>query len=525
MNITSQFFLLHYRGQGSLNLMAVPTSFQNDTILIADYNNFIQGISTIYGSQDSAGTIPVFWTEISGYNRIPSPDSTLTALESDKSYYVITLNDNVLPLSVPAVSGYITGSSETISANPSPIISFPRTDKLSADITLSGLNNNRAYFSTSISGLIPKETYKYTFEGVRSNWPSYISPSSGIIRPSKNTVDIESVLTFCASSGGCDSYGGLLSYDLDTSANYQKNNYFSILSLAIEPISYTGTDPVNEQLTVRCNDCLPQPPDLPTISMPQSSSTSGNGSDILLTGINNNYCYLSPRISGLIPGETYTYTVNSLAGNWPVVLYPNSGTLRPTKSFSDIEIVASFCASTGTCPSGTAGLSSNYTLAQDFNRAYAHNNYFTLLNVTIQQNNYPFSKVTSDQISIRCSNCLPSNAILMSYPDISFSNGSKVEYPTGCCSGSKPISVSVANAVPGDRYEYSFVSPTNKISFSPSTGVAYFGSNGQGNINTIMTTSLSLDDQYVINFSLNNTIYDIPTIDFMTVKCGSGCSL
>jgi len=523
MNITSQFFLLHYIGHDALDLMGLPTSFANDIQLSSDYYSFINGISTIYGSQNSEGSIPVFWTELSGYNRLPSPDSTLRSLMPDQNYYIISLNNNVLPITVPPVNGYLQGTADPASTRPSPTIIFPNYDKLSADIILDGRNNNYAYFSTTISGLIPKETYKYVFTGVDSNWPSFISPVSGLLKPSKTSVDIESVLTFCSTSGGCGSQDGLLSYSLDTSASYQKNNYFSILSLAVEPVSYTGTQPVSEQLTVRCRDCLPQPPSLPVITMPLSSSSNGNGSDITLTGINNNYCYLSPRISGLIPGERYTYTVDSVAGNWPVVIYPSSGSINPTKDYSDIEIVAAFCASTGTCPSGTDGLSS-YKLASDFSRAYAHNNYFTLLNVTVHQDSYPYSTIKSDQISIRCSNCLPSNAVLLSYPNISFPTA-YLEYGLSCCSGSKSLVVSVANAVPGDRYVYSFNAPTNKITFSPSSGIAYFGSNGAGNLNTIMTTSLSDGDQYVIQCSLNNTIYDIPTNDFLTIKCGSGCNI
>ena len=529
MNITSQFFLLHYIGHDPLDLMHVPASFANDIQLSSDYYSFINGISTIYGSQNSEGSVPVFWTELSGYNRLPSPDSTLRALMPDQNYYVISLNNNVLPLTVPPVNGYLQGTADPNATRPSPTIVFPNYDKLSADIILDGKNNNYAYFSTTVSGLIPRETYKYTFSGIDSNWPAIISPISGLIKPSKTSVDIESVLTFCSTSGGCDTYNGILPYSLDTSANYQKNNYFSILSLNIEPVSYTGTDPVSEQLTIRCRDCLPQPPSLPVISMPLSSASSGNGSDITLTGINNNYCYLSPRISGLIPGESYTYTVDSLAGNWPIVIYPSSGIIKPTKDFSDIEVVAAFCASTGTCPPGTPGLSSSYVLASDFSRAYAHNNYFALLNVTVQQNNYPFSKITSDQISVRCSNCLPSNAVLLSYPNITFMSGaastSNMVFGVSCCSGSKPMVVNVTNAVPGDRYVYNFESPTNKITFSPSSGVTYFGSNGAGNINTIMNTSLADGDQFVINCSLNNTIYDIPTIDFLTIKCGSGCNI
>jgi len=509
----------------------MPTSFENDIQLSSNYYNFINSVSTIYGSQNAEGAIPLFWTELSGYTRIPSPDSTLKYLTPDKSYYVISLSDNVLPLAVPPVSGYLVGTADPDNGRPSPIIIFPTGDKLSADITLDGKNNNYAYFSTTISGLIPKETYKYVFTGIDSNWPSFINPVSGIIKPSKTVVDIESVLTFCSASGACDSYEGLFPYSLDTSVDYQKNNYFSILSLNIEPVSYTGTDFVSEQLTVRCKDCLPQPPNLqlPVINMPLSSSSSGNGSDITLTGINNNYCYLSPRISGIIPGETYTYTVNSSAGNWPTVIYPSSGIIKSTKDFSDIEVVVAFCASTGTCPSGTPGLSSSYTLASDFNRAYAHNNYFTLLNVTVQQNDYPYSKITSDQISIRCSNCLPSNAVLLNYPNITFMSGvastSNMVFGVSCCSGSKPMVVNVTDAVPGDRYVYKFESPTNKITFSPTSGVTYFGSNGVGNINTIMNTSLADGDQFVISCALNNTIYDIPTIDFLTIKCGSGCNI
>ena len=76
MNITSQFFLTHYIGSESLNLMSMPLQFNNDVKLKAEYNRFLEGINTIYGSQKSNGTIPVFWTMYSGNKYVPNPDST-----------------------------------------------------------------------------------------------------------------------------------------------------------------------------------------------------------------------------------------------------------------------------------------------------------------------------------------------------------------------------------------------------------------------------------------------------------------
>ena len=47
MNITSQFFLTYYTGQESLSLISMPAELSVDKQKAAQYNRFIDSISTI----------------------------------------------------------------------------------------------------------------------------------------------------------------------------------------------------------------------------------------------------------------------------------------------------------------------------------------------------------------------------------------------------------------------------------------------------------------------------------------------
>jgi len=403
MNINSQFSITNYTGKEPLDLMAKPTSITG-VVETAEYNRFIEAISTIYASQNSTGNIPIFWTtrnsvvDSAGHVKsvyIPSAESTLKTLRPAEAYYFIVKDSSYLPLKIPKISGTAPGFSDGDSGTRynSPIIINPSA------IILTPNEGNVHTFSVAIDKLQPQETYKYEFKAVSSNWPTVINSISGIIKPSEPQTSIDATLTFCVSTGVCVSgSAGLVDYTLDngqTGSAYNKSlyNLHTTIQLSIEPISYEGPEILGKQFTALCEDCLPElmvhiPPD-----------------PITLSG-KNNYCQdIISIVSGLIPNHTYNYEFSSVIGNWPAVITPPTGTFKASKKTTEIRSRLAFCPSTILCTGGTPGL-----LDYDLNSyQYLFDNScgkFVTLELSVNTEDETTQQGISDRLTVYCQDCL-----------------------------------------------------------------------------------------------------------------------
>ena len=403
MNINSQFCITNYTGKEPLDLMAKPASITG-VAEIADYNRFIEAISTIYGNQNSTGNIPTFWTTRNSssdsaghikYVYVPSAESSLKTLQSTEAYYFIIRDNSYLPLKIPTVSGTVPGFvdydgtqqySLPVIVNPSSIILGPN-------------QGNVHTFSVSIDKLEPQETYKYEFKAVSSNWPTVINSISGIIKPSEPQTSIDATLTFCVSTGVCVSGSeGLIDYTLDngqTGSAYNKSMYnlHTTIQLSVEPISYDGPEILGKQFTALCEDCLPEL----TVNVPTAPIT--------LAG-KNNYCQdIIATVSGLIPNHTYNYEFSSVIGNWPAVITPPTGTFKASKKTTEIRSRLAFCPSTILCTGGTPGL-----LDYDLNSyQYLFDNTcgkFVTLELSVNTEDETTQQGISDRLTIYCQDCL-----------------------------------------------------------------------------------------------------------------------
>lgn len=399
MNINSQFYIANYTGKEPLDLMSIPTSFE-DPAQISDYNRFIEAISTIYASQNATGGIPVFWTvrntssDQIGNNRYvytPSQQSTLTSLEPRESYYFIVRDASYIPLRVPVVGGSLPGFAES---NELPIVIPP-----SATVVLTSTDSNKHSFSVKLDKLQPYETYKYNISSAFSNWPVIVTPVSGYIKPSEPTSSIDLSVTFCTSTGVCPSGTvGLLDYTLNNngqciSQNVAPTTLNTTLQVEVTPVSYSGLEILSKQFSVQCENCLPKVkvnlPDIP----------------VTLNG-KNNYCYdIIATLDDLVPYQEYSYEFRSTTANWPSVVTPISGVFKSSKTTGTIRSRLSFCPSTILCASGTAGL-----LDYDINK-YQYlfdttcGNFVTFeLAVTANDCNTPES--ISDRLTVYCLDCL-----------------------------------------------------------------------------------------------------------------------
>ena len=269
--------------------------------------------------------------------------------------------------------------------------------------------NNTQKISIPVSGLYKQQKYNFKFRGLGGNWPVTLYPMSGSFETTNNkTVNLTTVASFCQSTGLCpQSDGNVLPY----STNYQGFNAIDAVTSFVVDVTDPSDNSVksSEPQFLQCLSCLSSP----QISMPNQITISGAvvssvGAVTQYNSQTNNYYFFSPQLSGLIPGEEYQYSVNSLGGNWPVLISPMSGIIKSSSDNNNIEMVINFCPATGYCPPGTNGLLTNYTLNADadVSNFYEHN-YFTVLNLSIKQLNYPYSSSTSDQMVIRCKDCLP----------------------------------------------------------------------------------------------------------------------
>lgn len=303
MNITSQFFLTYYPGSTSLDLMQMPSEFAGDSRLIAQYNRFIEGISTIYGSQLSDGTIPVFWTIPDGYSYIPNTESTLTSLEPKQTYYFVVRDESYLPLIVPTVDAILPGFTDF---NRLPIIQATGTTTISS--------SNYAYLRFTVSGLQPYEDYTYVFNSVAANWPTTISAKSGTIKPSDENIIIDTVMMFCKRSGSCDGDSNLLDYSLSP-LNIDYDNLYSIINLEITATGFPNESITSDIYTVRCSGCTATTK-YPNVAFSASTLT-------LSTGCCSGTYPMVATASNVNAGQKYHYSFSSTTAN--ITFSPQTG--------------------------------------------------------------------------------------------------------------------------------------------------------------------------------------------------------
>lgn len=252
-----------------------------------------------------------------------------------------------------------------------------------------------AQTSVTVSGLLPQQDYTFKFKGLGGNWPAKIAPVSGSFVANSYSQNIDVMVNFCSNTGICNpsqpdvlpySLSQIITDSLTTSLQAEIKNVCenSIILSSPATVVVDGYDPLS-------------------VIMPISATLN---SDVTLSNPGEYYYYFSPIISGMIPGEQYRYTINSVGGNWPVLCWPINGVVSSSKGTSLVDLAISFCPKIEFC-GASPNLLSNYTLTDDFNLSYAPNNYFTIINMSVQQVSYPYTNIVSDQLSIRCKNCLP----------------------------------------------------------------------------------------------------------------------
>jgi hypothetical protein len=371
-------------------------------------------------------------------------------------------------------------------------------------VTISSSNNYP--IAISATGLIAKQTYNYTFSHIDANWPTTFATSSGTFLAKDSTETILSTLTFCPNTGVCENAGQTVEpYTLDNNCVLGNTNPFSKFKFVLSPTSCSLDSVETDPITVTCSNCLPRV----SISSPANATLAANG---------NNLYTLNHTLTGLRQNENYSYVYNGLSSNWPTIITPVSGSFTASGATHSLSARMMFCYPKNICPSGTEGLF-DYSLDTLPEKLLKSNLLSTSLTLTVSPESCEIPSKTSNVFTLNCSGCLP----CFSYSSINFADTPELNLSSVCCTGMKTITVDVNGAVPGDAYSYKFDSESNAISFMPSTGLIYFGANGAGEINTIMTTQLIGAQQAVINCELTHVDSLIKTMDFLSVKCSGEC--
>ena len=179
------YSIKEYKGPTSLPLSGIPPT----AVPRADWDIFMDNIAAIYATVPYSGSLQSFWTTPSGNVTIMSPISTLSSLETGRSYYFILKDIPERPIKIPATP-----------------VSLPSNPNLCTSISLSGLNNiaisGANKYATPInifvSGLDTSKTYSYEFKSQGSSKPFSMYPSTGTIEGNivGGTTNISSLFSF-----------------------------------------------------------------------------------------------------------------------------------------------------------------------------------------------------------------------------------------------------------------------------------------------------------------------------------------
>jgi hypothetical protein len=182
--------------------------------------------------------------------------------------------------------------------------------------------------------------------------------------------------------------------------------------------------------------------------------------DVRLTAQSGNTVSITPRIENLQPYETYRYEFKSVDANWPVLVSPQSGVIKPSSASGTINAQVSFCIHSSGC--GTHAL--DYNTDSDFEINNPNHHYSTIA-LSITPQSYVGQETLSDQFSIYCDDCLPKPSINI-VGDTALTSQSFIALTGSVPSGSGSSPSGVTNSVMPKFYKISQpLSPDRVASF------------------------------------------------------------
>ncbi len=542
MIIYSKTAIFKYDGETSFDLFNSPQDSKGKS----EYNKFINSILYVYGQTKFDGTIPVFFTKIipSTTQREPDRGSTLSSLDPNKTYYIVLISEENLPLTIPKNidSEEFLNNHDCHRHDHECNLSYscygkPNTiDKSYQNIELS---NEYTYdINLQIDNIYPSKTYFYEIIPVYSNWPAKLSSLSGYLQGSNTTNPsgftsgiIKSLFSYYPSG---DNYLNSIPYDsnIDTNSNFYYKNIFTVLNISL--YSEDMNLLFNDQINIKCNECLPNT----TRKTPIFKLSNILGSFASVSGV---YCSGTMPIyinySGLDPSKTYTYGFFSAGSNWPCKILPKSQTIRPKSMYEDNEsqmiygtgvIETNFSMSTVYNPFDSWP-NLQYNLEPFYTEKFIDQNIYTILTLSVNEssnNIYRESIVIQGNIESRNEDCIDSLYIKFDNTDNIYPSGGLTENnrpgseinlsDTLCCNKDQILMATVSGACCGKQYNYRFYNSNSLVSITPLSGTISFG-NGVGKIGAVY--NLNNRPGTTVRLVVSDPTTNIYAVDNIILRC------
>lgn len=323
---------------------------------------------------------------------------------------------------------------------------IPAIQILSPNFVNIGTNHTDNEFEVTINNLVVGEQYNYSFSGIDANWPLILSPQSGSIVATSDSMNLPVVATFCTATGLCPSgSAGIMPYTNLRSSSVALNSIKkqSRFKMSLNQSAYSSPIAYSNDIVAVCNDCLP----LLKARLPLSTALSfGDG----------NYVDFDLQIDNMVPGIEYQYVFKNIDSNWPAIINPLSGSvIRNNGGGATYTIPASvtLCQSTGLCPNNCANVLT-YTAAANCNNKIAR------FKAEVTAVGYDVPSVSSNAYIVTCNDCIAQPTATV--PNVTVDDDNDTLF-----------NVIINNLSPTSEYKYKFVSLDSNwpVSISPLSGV------------------------------------------------------
>jgi hypothetical protein len=323
---------------------------------------------------------------------------------------------------------------------------IPSIQILSPNFVNIGSNHSNNEFEVTVNNLVIGERYNYSFAGLDGNWPLILSPQSGSVVATSDSMRIPVVATFCTATGLCPSGSpGIMPYTNLRSSSVALNSIKkqSRFKMSLNQNAYATPVAYSNDIVAVCNDCLP----LLKARLPSSTALSfGDG----------NYAAFDLQIDNMVPGIEYQYVFKNIDSNWPAIINPLSGSIIRNNGGGITHTVPAsitLCQSTGLCPNGCANVLT-YTAATNCNNKVAR------FKAEVTAVGYDIPSVNSNAYIVTCNDCIDQPTATI--PNVIVNNNNEGLF-----------NVPVNNLSPTSEYRYKFVSLDANwpVSISPISGI------------------------------------------------------
>lgn len=226
---------------------------------------------------------------------------------------------------------------------------------------------------------------------------------------------------------------------------------------------------------------------------------------------------ISTRLSGLLPFEKYDYAFEGMGGNWPCVITPVSGTIRPYGDSVNIDATVHFCTTKTSCSSETVGFLPYSTGICD-----ANPNLYTSVRLSLKPETLPHT-LYSDIKTVKCDSCF-AQPVINTPQTVTLSQSQGNEYI---------LSTTIIGLQPNQTYTYNITSIESNwpIKANPSSGTIKVSKDRTTLTNNIMfceNTGLCPPGDDVLNYSTSaaciaeKNYYGLLQLELINTDCSLG---